>query len=68
MSRSQEPTCASCAFFEDDPQAFEDAFPGILALSSGQGTTKGDQGLCRIHARMVTPGLTCDRHKTQKDT
>ena len=44
-----------------DPVKFEDALPGILILSSGQGDSRGDQGLCRIHQRLVTPEMTC-RH------
>jgi hypothetical protein len=40
---------------------FERALPGILILSSGQGESRGNQGLCQIHQRLVTPEMTC-RH------
>ena len=54
-------TCAGCAQLICDPVKFEDALPGILILSSGQGESRGDQGLCRIHQRLVTPEMTCGR-------
>ena len=54
-------TCAGCAQLICDPVKFEDALPGILILSSGQGDSRGDQGLCQIHQRLVTPEMTC-RH------
>jgi hypothetical protein len=57
-----EKTCASCLHFLDDPEEFERAFPGILALSSGGGDTRGDQGICKIHEKMVTPKMTCEDH------
>jgi hypothetical protein len=55
-------TCANCRHFLDDPEEFERALPGILALSSGQGDTRGDQGICEIHEKMVTPNMTCEKH------
>ena len=53
--------CAGCAHLICDPAKFEDALPGILILSSGQGESRGDQGLCQVHQRLVTPEMTC-RH------
>lgn len=60
MSRTGR--CADCRHFEDDADAFERAFPGILALGSGRGDARGDQGLCRVHGGMVTPDGTCGSH------
>ena len=54
-------TCAGCAQLICDPVKFEDALPGILILSSGQGESRGDQGLCQIYQRLVTREMTC-RH------
>jgi len=51
--------CRTCRHFQDDPAAFERALPGILILSSGHGDTRGDQGLCDIHDRILTPGMRC---------
>jgi len=56
-----EGTCAGCVHLICDPAEFEDALPGILILSSGQGDSRGDQGLCRVHQRLLTPGMTCGR-------
>jgi hypothetical protein len=52
-------SCAGCAHLIHDPVEFERALPGILILSSGQGDSRGDQGLCRIHEQLVTPEMTC---------
>ncbi len=66
MNPSRELSCASCRHFEDDPGAFERSFPGLLALGSGRGDARGDQGLCRVHACMVTPNCTCELHSSTK--
>ncbi len=55
-----ECSCAGCAHLVDDPAEFESALPGILILSSGQGSSRGDQGLCQIHEQLVTPNMSCD--------
>jgi hypothetical protein len=57
--RTGERTCAGCEYLICDPVEFEDALPGILILSSGHGESRGDQGLCRVHQRLLTPGMTC---------
>lgn len=59
MSKAPKRQCGNCRYFDDDPVRFEQALPGLLALSSGGGDTKGDQGLCARHDRMVAPQLTC---------
>ena len=62
MSRRPEPRrCGRCLHFVDDPAAFEQLFPGLLALSSGYGDCRGDQGVCRLHQQMLTPAMTCRR-------
>ena len=52
--------CANCAHFLDDPRQLEVELPGLTILSSAYGDTRGDQGLCRWHQRLITPGLTCE--------
>jgi hypothetical protein len=51
--------CGGCAHFVDDAADFERAFPGILILSSGQGESRGGQGLCRFHERLLAPDMGC---------
>ena len=60
-SQGGECTCTGCVYFIHDPVEFERALPGILILSSGQGESRGDQGLCQIYQRLVTPEMTCGR-------
>jgi hypothetical protein len=59
QTQTGERTCGGCSHLIHDPAEFESAFPGILILSSGQGESRGDQGLCRIHERLVTPEMSC---------
>jgi hypothetical protein len=58
-SQTGECTCAGCVYLIHDPAEFERALPGILILSSGQGESRGDQGLCQIHQRLVTSRMSC---------
>lgn len=58
-SRGGKCTCDGCVHLLRDPVEFESALPGILILSSGQGESRGDQGLCRIHDQLVTPEMSC---------
>lgn len=58
---SEKGHCGGCAQLIRDAVEFESAFPGILILSSGQGESRGDQGLCRLHERIVTPEMSCAR-------
>jgi hypothetical protein len=48
-------------YLVDDATEIERALAGILILSSGQGDSRGDQGLCEIHQRMVLPDMSCER-------
>jgi hypothetical protein len=48
-------------YLVQDAAEFESTLPGILILSSGQGESRGDQGLCQIHERLVAPEMTCGR-------
>lgn len=61
-------TCAWCGHLLDDPVEFENALPGILILSSGQGESRGDQGMCRIHQQLVAPSMRCDHFQPRSDT
>lgn len=61
--RSQKQSCASCRFFLDDPISFEQALPGICILSSGQGDTKGNQGICTVHQQLAVPRMSCKHYK-----
>ena len=66
-TRTRECTCARCGHLIDDPVEFENALPGILILSSGQGESRGDQGMCRIHQQLVAPKMSCDHFQLRND-
>ena len=61
VKKIAENRCCTCAHFIDDAEEFERVLPGILILSSGQGDSRGNQGLCRLHERLLTPNTSCQR-------
>ena len=67
-TQTRKGSCARCSYLLDDPGEFENALPGILILSSGQGESRGDQGMCRIHQQLVAPSMRCDHFQPRSDT
>lgn len=59
-------SCLHCAAFLNDAAELERTVPGLLSLSSGQGDTRGDQGLCQTHDQWVTPNMTCVRFRPRR--
>jgi hypothetical protein len=53
--------CGRCAHFVDDPLRLERMFTGMTILSSAWGSTRGDQGLCTLHERLLQPVMRCFR-------
>jgi hypothetical protein len=66
MADSTKQICACCKHFCDDPVELERILTGILILSSAHGDTMGDQGICRLHRQLLTPGLTCSRFSARE--
>ena len=59
--------CTACAHLMDDAAKLESVFPGLLILSSAQGDSRGDQGLCRLHDTLVVPTMTCESFLAHPD-
>ena len=53
MNRESESRCARCQHFMDNPEEMEAELPGIQALGSMYGSTRGDSGFCRITDRFM---------------
>jgi len=53
-------TCRDCRFFIDDPHQLERMLPGVLALSSTYGSSRGDSGICLQKETFQAPELRCD--------
>jgi hypothetical protein len=49
----------------DDPEELERAFPGILALSSGQGSTRGRCGICLVLDTFQDPIPACPEFRAR---
>ncbi|MEW6337081.1 MAG: hypothetical protein ACOY3Y_14925 [Acidobacteriota bacterium] len=59
-----KPNCASCVHFLSDPAAIERSLPGIGALSSAWGSTRGDAGICLKSGRFHDPIPACADFET----
>ena len=55
-------TCRTCRHFDNSPESFERAFPGLQSFSSGNASVRDEDGLCRIHERHVAQHSSCDRY------
>lgn len=51
--------CLECARFLDDPRALERCFPGLRALSSAFGASRGRAGICTAEGRFMDPQAAC---------
>jgi hypothetical protein len=54
--------CASCVHFRNDPAFLETAFKGLTSLSSGYGSTRGDDGICLKHDRYLSARASCGQY------
>ena len=54
-----EYTCRDCRYFNNDPAFLEDSFPGLNALSSAYGSTRGENGICSKRDLYLSPGKSC---------
>ncbi len=53
--------CAACRHFDTDPVRLERRLPGLSALSSAYGATRGRDGACLRHDRLVPPTALCNQ-------
>ncbi len=51
--------CLNCQFFDNDPQRVEQAFPGLIALSSAYASVRADAGICSRHELFLAPWNRC---------
>jgi hypothetical protein len=63
---SGERACRGCHHFLGRSRELEAELPGLTILSSAFGDSMGDQGLCRLHERLVPPGHTCPEFKAME--
>jgi hypothetical protein len=51
--------CLGCVHFRNDAAFLESAFSGLTSLSSGFGSVRGDDGICRRHDRYLSARSFC---------
>lgn len=54
-----EQTCRDCRYFNNDPAFLERELPGLNALSSAYGSTRGENGICDKHNLYLSPIRKC---------
>jgi len=55
----QQEGCGPCVHFCQDPAKFEEALPGLTALSSGTASVRAQDGLCLRHERIINGRKRC---------
>ena len=54
------PTCHACSHFCSDPAQIEAELPGLVTLSRGYASVRAQDGLCKLHDRLVNGLRRCD--------
>ncbi|MEW6214734.1 MAG: hypothetical protein AB1478_05945 [Nitrospirota bacterium] len=61
-------TCMECVYFNNDPAWLEKVFPGLNALSSAYGATRGESGICIKKDIYLSPVRQCSDFEKLPDT
>jgi hypothetical protein len=51
--------CAQCSHFCNDPAVLEKLLAGLTSLSSGAGSVRDADGICRRHDRYLSADSIC---------
>ena len=60
--------CGRCVYFENDPAALEQAFPGLTSMGSGYASVRAEDGLCRRHDLYLSAHDHCASFVAAADT
>jgi hypothetical protein len=60
------PSCGTCRHFENAPAAIERHYKGLTAMSSAYGSSRGEDGICRLHGLHVPIADCCGDFKDRK--
>jgi hypothetical protein len=67
-SEAARRACENCGYFLGASRQLERELPGLTILSSAYGDSMGDQGLCRLHERLVPSGHSCAEFEIRDST
>jgi hypothetical protein len=59
-------SCGHCLHFRNDASFLEEAFGGLAALSSAQGSVRGQDGICMLHGRYLSARASCHRFEFER--
>lgn len=57
-------TCLNCLYFKNDPSWLEKELPGLNALSSAYGASRGENGICTKKNIYLSPVKKCKDYKS----
>lgn len=57
--------CGNCIYFQNDPAILEKAWPGLSSMSSGFGSVRDQDGLCKRHDVYLSSWDSCPRFLPQ---
>jgi hypothetical protein len=57
--RPERRCCARCSHFCNESAALEKMLPGLTSLSSGAGSVRDADGICRRHDRYLSADSIC---------
>ncbi len=58
-------TCSTCTRFNNDPAYVERAIPGLTSMGSAWASVRGNDGICSVHDRYLSPTAGCNQHESR---
>jgi len=59
-------TCRDCIYFRNEPAWLERELPGLNALSSAYGATRGENGICTKKDIYLSPIEGCENFESSE--
>jgi hypothetical protein len=63
INTKSQPSCATCAYFCNDPAYLERAIPGLSSMSSGYASVRSDDGVCAKTDRYLSSRSVCAEYE-----
>jgi len=67
MNDDASAQCRNCRHFRSDAVYLETVFPGLISLSSGYGSVRGNDGVCQLHDRYLRASYGCGKFWSRED-
>jgi hypothetical protein len=57
------PICQNCAYFQNNPELIEEAYPGLTVMSSGFASVRDQDGICNYNQLYLSARDSCTNFK-----